>query len=201
MDRKDCFSRPPLDCSWLSRRGSGWRCSYRLAGLGFVHPIEARYLWGILFGVYLPEIGRPTPEVCARRLCQRKNLSFRTPAARAETYVPSQLVRRRRERRKAWPAWRQEPGRFASFDALVKGRGRGHPYKNSAVCDLAAKSRPKLVKICLPAYRQHPLAEFPAATYFCQQTKVCKSCFSPLDNSRQTKLSTDNFDAAAPFMR
>ena len=99
----------------------------RLAGLGFVHPIEARYLWGILFGVYLPEIGRPTPEVGARRLCQRKNLSFRTPAARAETYVPSQLVRRRRGRRKAWPAWRREPGRFASFDALVKGRGRGHP--------------------------------------------------------------------------
>ena len=129
MDRKDCFSRPPLDCSWLSRRGSGWRCSYRLAGLGFVHPIEARYLWGILSGVYLPEIGRPTPEVCARRLCQRKNLSFRTPAARAETYVPSQLVRCRRGRRKAWPAWRREPGRFASFDALIKGRGRVHPHK------------------------------------------------------------------------
>ena len=35
--------------------------SPRLAGLGLSRPIEARYLWDILSGVYLVETGRPTP--------------------------------------------------------------------------------------------------------------------------------------------
>ena len=148
----------------------------RLAGLGFVHPIEARYLWGILFGVYLVDIGRPTPEVCARRLCQRKDLSSAL-RPHEEDCMPSQPTRRRRGRRKAWPAWRREPGRFASFDALVKGRGRGHSHKYSAVCDLAAKPRPKPAKICLPISRRHllPDARQPH-TFDCAQ-KCAKNAF------------------------
>ncbi|MBS5481422.1 MAG: hypothetical protein KHX46_09850, partial [Clostridiales bacterium] len=30
----------PLMCSWLSRRGSGWRCSYRLAGFELLRSVK-----------------------------------------------------------------------------------------------------------------------------------------------------------------
>ena len=45
-------------------------------------------------------------------------------------------------------------------------------------------------QVCLPNHRQHLFARYRAATYFCQQTKVCKNCFSLLlPRSKRNYLS------------
>ena len=46
---------------------------HRLAGLGLSRPIETRYLWDILFRLYLLKIGRPTPEYCRPTGGSRQN--------------------------------------------------------------------------------------------------------------------------------
>ena len=56
-----------------------------------------------------------------------------------------------------------EEGRFASFDALGKGRGRRHLCKACAIVFCGQTSPHTRTQVCLPISRQHPFARCQAA--------------------------------------
>ena len=79
---------------------------------------------------------------CACRWRQRK----KRPCAlqpHEEKQISSQPVRRRRKTLTAFFAWRRGKGRFASFDAPVKGRGRTHPCEGRSTL-FRGQTLPKL---------------------------------------------------------
>ena len=94
----------------------------RLAGLRLSCPIAARYLWDILFRSYLVEIGRPTPGCAAAGVSVQRSLAHSSRMRR--TSLPPNRIGTKRKMPQAFFAWCRETGRFASFDALIKGRGR-----------------------------------------------------------------------------
>ena len=74
--------------------------NFRLAGLGLSRPIAARYLWDILFRLYLLKIGRPTPEHCRPTGGSRQN-RWPTPGCTAAGVSgESQVAHAGRMRRK-----------------------------------------------------------------------------------------------------
>ncbi len=85
-----------------------------------MHPVHRDGVYAVFFAAAKPaHTGR-----MRRRSCQRKR-ACRTQL-HEEKGISPQLIRRRRKMPQVFFAWRRGKGRFASFDALVKGRGRRH---------------------------------------------------------------------------
>ncbi len=78
----------------------------------------------------------------AGRRRQRRNRPFAVNQHK-ENGDSTPPIRRRRKTRPAFFAWCRETGRFASFDALIKGRGRTRPFTGCTI-PFCGQTSPKI---------------------------------------------------------